>query len=189
MPLSRLSGIRLLCLWLGRGRRVELDLVAHDAHDLFLGRCCGERRLEVLLHQGSGELRQHLHVGLAAMLRRGDEEDEGGRAVLCAPVDPVSGAAEHERRLCDRGAAGVGDTDAAGQAGRHRLLALSHVGQEGVEVGAAPRGDETLCESPGRRVAVGTGEVEDDLLCGDEGHGGSFRHFSEPGIGSGRGCG
>ena len=123
----------------GRGSNglVELDLGADDADDLGLRRRGGERRLEVLLHEGTGELGQHLHVRVAATLGGRDEEDQGGRAVLGAPVDAV-GAPEDERGLGDGGAAGVRDADAAGQAGRHRLLALAHVGEEGVEVGAAP---------------------------------------------------
>ena len=157
------------------GRLVERDLGADDAHDLGLGRRGGEGGLEVLLHEGAGELGQHLHVRVAATLGGRDEEDEGGRAVLGAPVDAVGRAAEDERGLGDRGAAGVRDADAAGQAGRHGLLALAHVVEEGVEVGAPARGDEALAERPRRLVAVGTGEVEDDLLFGDEGHVGSFR--------------
>ena len=153
------------------GRLVERDLVADDPDDLGLGRRGGERGLEVLLHERAGELGQHLHVGVTAALGRRDEEDQGGRTVLGTPVDPVGGAAEDERRLGDGGAAGVRDADAAGQPGRHGLLALAHVAQERVDVGAPARGDEALAEPPGRLVAIGTGEVEDDLLFGDQGHG------------------
>ena len=84
------------------------------------------------------------------------------------------------------GAAGVRDADAAGQAGRHLGLALADVGEEGVEVGAATGGDEPLGEGPGGLVAVGTGEVEDDLLLGDEGHGVPFGgHPTRRRVGSG----
>ena len=93
--------------------------------DLGLGGGRGQGCLEVLLHQRAGELGQHLHVRVAAALGGRDEEDQGGRAVLGAPVDAVGRAAEDERGLGDRGAAGVRDADAAGQAGRHLALALA----------------------------------------------------------------
>ena len=44
----------------------------------------------------AGEQRQHLHVRVAAALGCGDEEDEGGGAVLGTPVDPVGGSPEDE---------------------------------------------------------------------------------------------
>ncbi|BDZ61873.1 hypothetical protein Lsed01_00513 [Demequina sediminis] len=104
---------------------------------------------------------------LGGALGCGDEEHEGGGSVLGPPVDAV-GAAEREGGLRDGRAARVGDRDAAGQARRHRLLALADVGEEAVEIGAATRRDQGLGERPRRGVPILRGEVEHDLLLVDE---------------------
>ncbi|UTI63266.1 hypothetical protein NBH00_18135 [Paraconexibacter antarcticus] len=85
----------------------------------------------------------------ALAVRRGDEEDEGGGAVLGAEVHAAGAPAEGERRLLDEGRAGVRDADAAHQAGGHLRLAGGDVGEEAVQVGDAAGGDQPLDQGAG----------------------------------------
>ena len=106
---------------------------------------------------------------------RGDEEDQVSRAVLGAEVHAGGAAAEGERRGGDVRAAGVRDADAAGQAGRHLLLALADVGDEAVDVGDAAVGGQRLDEGAGGGVPVGRLEIEQHVPLGDQvGHVDSF---------------
>ncbi|GAB3749555.1 hypothetical protein GCM10027599_05680 [Yimella radicis] len=112
---------------------------------------------------------------LTALLGSGDEEDRGRRAVLGAPIDAFDRASENQRWFGDRRATGMRDTDAAGQAGCHLLLAGTHIGEERIEVGAATGRDQRLGESARGLMAVVATQVQDDLFVGDQRHDVSFR--------------
>ena len=81
-------------------------------------------------------------------LRHGDQEHQVGGAIGGTPVDPVGGAAEHDRRLVDPGRAGVGDADPALDAGGEQLLAGCNVCAQCRRVtgpaGSRSHGDEAI---------------------------------------------
>jgi hypothetical protein len=101
--------------------------------------------LKSFFMRARARLGQHLHVRVTTALGRGDEEDESAGPSL-APQSMPSTARPNERGFGDRGAAGVRDADAAGQAGRHLGLAGPDIGEEDLDVGAATALDETLRE-------------------------------------------
>lgn len=123
-------------------RGLVTDGGIHDRDDVFR---CGrgpQGAGEVILHEATGELRQHRQVRLCRGVGGGDEEHEVGGAVWRPEVDAGRKPGEREARRGHRGALGVRNGDAAGKAGLVLLLARPGVIEEPLRaVGAPLRGD------------------------------------------------
>ena len=91
-----------------------------------------QRGQEILADQRPGELGQQLHVGIAGALRRGDADDQVGRAVLRTEVDRFGQPDQSQRGLLDGRRAAVRDRNAAGHArGELRFALFERVQQAG----------------------------------------------------------
>jgi uncharacterized membrane protein YcfT len=146
-----------------------------DQHGDLVGGLGGlQRRAEARLHAGAGELREHLQVARRILVRRGDQQRDRDRGLVLVEGQRLGQPRHGDGQLVDRGAAGVGDGQAAGQGRRLELLA----GQDGL--------DERVRVADPSRVREQSGEGPDDAadtLAGGavEGHDG--------GHGDGRGWG
>ena len=132
----------------GRGRLVR-ERAFDERDDLGLGVGGAQRRGEVRLDQGAGELGEQREVRLVRAFGRRDEEDQVGGAVRGAEVDRLgrAGPKASVGSVTARRTA-VRDGDAAGDAGGGLLLAGQGVGEEAFDFGGASVGGNFACQVP-----------------------------------------